>query len=413
MPSGHEEQLFASLSEHYDNCVCRQLTRLRLRAADGRVMELQEQLEDLGNRLDEIRKICDTADQIALALELEFVVVSRRLHDRRPKQQVHEGTRSAAMAGTRKASCEEAETSDVEERRHRSSYKPRVPSEPPQLPLLPFQAKIDASSDAVRTTHLRSNSSSKKSFSAIERERPYRHLIDKPAARGAPREPAPVKQESSHSNFNKSFSVVEDEVTHRGHFRNLTDASSIYTAQPAEVVTPGTIQRMQQRTNANRVVGGRRKDSASVVPRIFTGSFSELESKVLYHRLHKIRTPEHQPSSPAFASTASPTESCAASSEEGTVVRDFADAAATPRMCPSPVTLLQRREALSEHDPQWGSRLVKGEVIRSRRPVQRSQTINDHTGGLEAWLRQPSAARPSSPGASGSAIRVRPRENTL
>lgn len=181
----------------------------------------------------------------------------------------------------------------------------------------------------------------------------------------------------------QSFSAAEEEVLHRHHLRNATIAdphvaeSSILQPSPQRPLRPP--------------IGARRKGSMSRVPRVFTGSFSELEKDIRMLRIHQVKTPEGQPADTAVTRVD---------------VRDFASASAPHSELASPAAVLQRREAMVSRDVQWETRYVNGELVRSRRP-SRAQTV-EASGGLQDWLEQP---RPS--GASPNQRRIPHRENTL
>lgn len=205
--------------------------------------------------------------------------------------------------------------------------------------------------------------------------------------------------------FSTSFGAVEDQIHHRGHYRSATIATDTsYTTPEGH---QRSIAQPYPRHPWQAATGVRRQSSISDVPRIFTGSFSELEekiSKVL--RQQSAQNPERIDS----PDSADPVK-----------VRDFATEPGTPyfdSMCPSPVTLLQRREALVSRDVQWEDRVVNGELVRSRRPSdrQRAHTIDDRSGGIEGWLAQSPKSELAGSGSPGSAVRrgmLRQRENTL
>ena len=294
----------------------------------------------------------------------------------------------------------------------------KTPSEPPQLPLLPFQVADDRSAALSQETPTKRSSLSD-AFSATEKEGLYLRTFANAQGDAEVPKTARLEPSGSHSNLNKSFSVVEDKVMHRGHFRQVTDASDIYTAGSSGAVEPGIAPPTSRLPHAGKSLATRRKGSKSQVPRVFTGSFHHLEDKVYEHQLHKIKTPEYtQPSSPSEADIASVTTSGTLSPEAGPVARDFADLAPTPSNSGSQ---LQRREALVSRDAQWGDRIINGEVVLSRRPdrLQRAQTIDDRSSGiegLEKWLRQQSEAHsklPETQNAPGRHASGRQRENTI
>ena len=104
----------------------------------------------------------------------------------------------------------------------------------------------------------------------------------------------------------------------------------------------------------------------SDIPRVFTGSFHELQEGVKELELHRVDLSDQQ--------------------EDDVKIKDFA--LPTPSLLPSPATLLERREAILDREAEWDKRILAGEVVTSRRPSDRhrAQTIDDRTGGLQAWL---------------------------
>ena len=201
-----------------------------------------------------------------------------------------------------------------------------------------------------------------------------------------------------HPFLSKSFSAAEEEVAHRGHARTATVCEAQYAmaGKSADLVQPRVAQPYQ-----GAAIGTRRKGN---VPRIFTGSFSQLESDLRKLQLDKIRTHEGQINPKGLNSVK---------------FRDFG--AATPHISPcttpSSATLLQRRDALVSRDSEFQNRVINGDVVKSRRPSTkpRAQTIDDRTGGLEAWQKEESS-EPRLPDMPNSAVRrgyLRHRENTL
>lgn len=137
----------------------------------------------------------------------------------------------------------------------------------------------------------------------------------------------------------------------------------------------------------------------SKVPRVFTGSFLELEDSVKGLRLHRVNVSVD-----------------GSEADESVKIKDFALTPSTlPSPLPSPATLLERREALSTREPTWEKRIIGGQMVRSRRPHDRTraQTVDERGGGLEAWLAEsPAPDRALERGASGRS-RVVHRQYTL
>lgn len=168
----------------------------------------------------------------------------------------------------------------------------------------------------------------------------------------------------------KSFAAIEDDLASRRHERSSTVPDGNYVAGDA-----GEADSQRPATFVHGRAAGKHRHGV-YVPRIFTGSFSQLETEIRRMQLHNVRTPEDQPD---------------LSQSEDFTARDFAvKPQRSPSPTPSPATLLFRREALLSRDTQVQNRVINGEMIRSRRPSTkiRAQTVDDATGGLEAWLAQ-------------------------
>ena len=137
------------------------------------------------------------------------------------------------------------------------------------------------------------------------------------------------------------------------------------------------------------------------VPRVFTGSFSELQQSVQGLKLHRVNL-----------STGSEFET-----GSDVQVKDFAmrTPLRTPCLLPSPATLLERREALSAREPTWEHRLIGGQVVQSRRPHDRNRavTVDERGGGLEAWLSAPPTPDKAVDRAGRMNMRILQRQHTL
>ena len=211
-------------------------------------------------------------------------------------------------------------------------------------------------------------------------------------------EPSIDTTSKPHSFLSKSFGIPEEEVARRGHARAATVSEADYTAAASSA---SLVQPKPTHPHSAGPVGMRRK--AINVPRIFTGSFSQLETDLRKLDLDKIQTPE---------------AGIGVGAVEDVKVRDFGvTPLISPCSTPSPATPLQRREALMSRDIEFQDRVINGEVITSRRPSTkvRAQTVDDTNNGLESWLKQASS-EPHSPMAPDSAVRrgnLRHRENTL
>ncbi|RMY08992.1 hypothetical protein D0868_04486 [Hortaea werneckii] len=427
--TGSEAGIFEDMINLFNTAVWREFSQLRRRQPHSKALDLQDLLVTLQTQLSRIQYTCSEADEMVDKFDQEYQKAVQRLHNwfrcqsRPPTAKAIQlkttGLVAAPVTPKSAIFCPQHGSSGTTLNRIITTLK--TPSEPPQLPLLPFQVTDDPKAAPSQGTPTKRSSLSD-ALSATEKEGLYlRMFADAQADTEAPKT-ARLEPSGSHSNFNKSFSVVEDKVMHRGHFPHMTNASDVYTAGSSRAVGPGIAQPAQRLPHAGKSLASRRKGSKSQVPRVFTGSFHDLEDKVYEHQPHKIKTPEFtQPSSPSEADIASVTTSATLSPEAGPVVRDFADLAPIPSNFPSPGNQLQRREALVSRDAQWEDRIINGEVVLSRRPdrLQRAQTIDDRSSGiegLEKWLRQQSEAHWKLPGthnATGRHASGRQRENTL
>lgn len=366
VPTGNDARLFRYLANHFDDAVYRDYLQLRRCRPELAIWSMTKQLTAVQQTLETVIDRCLAADNVVLRLEEECELAFKRLK-RSARGQVKPLIVTSDLQSKPVEMVINFESTAIMD-------SPLTDSGPPQLPPLPFQTP--SSQAVVAQQHLAP-------------------LITHDTAR--------------HPVSNKSFSAVEEQVAQRGHHRKITIADSDYTADATSSFGLGILQPQPRNPHRGPPTCALRKGSVGNTPRVFTGSFNELESTIFDLKLHKVKTPEDQPGSPVLSS--SPTD--------GPLIRDFADATRTPSLCPSPVTLLHRREALVSRDAQWESREVNGEMVRSRRPsekMQRSQTIDERSNGLEEWLSQHLPAELSSPETPGSAVKrgfLRQRENTL
>ncbi|RMZ14235.1 hypothetical protein D0862_02074 [Hortaea werneckii] len=428
-PTGHEAGIFEAMINLFEIAIWRDFSQLRHQQPHSRALALQDLLVTLQTQLSRIQYICSEADRMVDKFDREYQKAVQRLQNwsrgqsRPPAAEAIQlqkmGTVAAPTTPESAIFCPQHGASTTTANRNTTTLK--TPSEPPQLPLLPFQVADNRSAALSQETPTKRSSLSDV-FSATEKEGLHLRIFADARADAQAPKTTRLEPSGSHSNLNKSFSVVEDKVMHRGHFRHMTDASDVYTAGSSKAVGPGIAQPAPRLPHAGKSLATRRKGSKSQVPRVFTGSFHDLEDKVYEHQLHEIKTPEYaQPSSPSEADIASLTTSGTLSPEAGPVARDFADLTPIPSNLPSPGSQLQRREALVSRDAQWEDRIINGEVVLSRRPdrLQRAQTIDDRSSGiegLEKWLRQQSEAHSKLPGpqnTTGRHASGRQRENTL
>jgi hypothetical protein len=193
--------------------------------------------------------------------------------------------------------------------------------------------------------------------------------------------------------FGRSFSTVEEAVHHRGHARAVTEKAPNYSTRAQEL---GSGASGQPR------FGSVIRRNGHNVPRIFTGSFSELEDSVRKLRLPAIELPPIPPTTlprPAGVHSAAVTNAHTS---------PLASVPSSPTIPPSPSTL-QRREALIERDVAFQDRIINGGVIRSRRPSDRllsEPTVNGPASAqqvdvLDRWLNEETEPVPSHSGTRG------------
>lgn len=158
-----------------------------------------------------------------------------------------------------------------------------------------------------------------------------------------------------------SFGIVEDQIS-RTHKRATTTTD--YMLED-DVVGPPRFGSVFRRNKA--------------VPRIFTGSFSELEQSI-----RKMQTEDAQNGTKNGSST-----------NDGTAAQDFAKRTISS-FSSSPSLLLRRQPTeiskdTDQHsrDQALTSRSVSGAFSCDR---ARARTLNDTTGGLEAWLDEQAGA---------------------
>jgi hypothetical protein len=197
--------------------------------------------------------------------------------------------------------------------------------------------------------------------------------------------------------FSKSFTAFEEEVAQKRHARAATVSTANYNVS---IHSANHVQVEMRGSKASPTIGIRRKGTH--VPRIFTGSFSQLENDIRRLQLHKIKTPDGLDGQTSIGHVK---------------IRDFgATPAISPCGTPNTTTSLQRREAVVSRETEIQDRVIKGEVVSTRRPStkERARTVNDATG-LEAWLNEDSSASRSPDGSQAEVRRgsVRHREKTL
>ncbi|RMZ17588.1 hypothetical protein D0862_00753 [Hortaea werneckii] len=427
--TGREAGIFQDMIDLFAKAVWQEFSRLLERQPHSEALDLRDLLVAVQTQLSRIEYACSEADEMVDKFDQEYQKAVRRLQNWSRYRSRPPTTEPIQFQATDAVAAPATPESAIRCPQHGSSGTTdnqtivtlKTPSEPPQLPLLPFQV-ADGPGVAMSQQTPTKRSSLSNVLDATDREGLYLQIFARAQADAEAPKTARLEPSGSHSNFNKSFSVVEDKVMHRGHFRQMTDATDVYTAASPRAVGPDIAQPAPRLPHVGRTLATRRKGSENQVPRVFTGSLHDLGDKVFEHQLHKIKTPEYtQPSSPSEADIASVITSGTLSPEAEPVARDFADLAPVSSNCTGPGNQLQRREALVSRDAQWEDRIINGEIVLSRRPdrLQRAQTIDDRSSGiegLERWLRQQSEALlklSETKDATGRHAPGRQRENTL
>lgn len=156
------------------------------------------------------------------------------------------------------------------------------------------------------------------------------------------------------SAFSKSFGVAEEEIARTRHGR-----SSTLMAPNNTIVSDKKNQAGSSSGEQNTTIRRPRRGSSTL--RIFTGSLSELENRAQMLQLHKVRTPESNEDKSRVSLT----------SKSGSGL--------TPVDCrgSSPPPSLQRREAFVSKETEVHNRVIKGEIVSSRRPSTKDKAQPD------------------------------------
>ena len=182
----------------------------------------------------------------------------------------------------------------------------------------------------------------------------------------AARVPAQTQPGGHATQPSSSFAVVEDAIAPGHHQRASTIAD--VNCDPANQAT-ASFQLIPDPAFHGRPTAKRRHGAH--LPRIFTGSFSQLESNIYGLGLHRVITPD-QPQQPPLSDLK---------------IRDFA---VSPQHSqpptPNSTSMLFRREAILSKETELQERVINGQTFRSRRPPIRAQTVDETSSGLERWL---------------------------
>ncbi|KAK5678057.1 hypothetical protein LTS10_009226 [Elasticomyces elasticus] len=419
VPTGNDSRLFQLVYDHYDDTVYAVFLQIHRRDLDNDVWKVNPQLTAISQCLDEVRTLCNTADGIVEQLESEYAAASKRVLqftmpdtdpvvEAAPEQttmrpdspilgSASENTEMccrlddpaaskqpshSAVQGVQQSEAAPARPDlriDVAAAEHVGLKTSPISHNPPRLPPLPFQ-RSDTEEDLLMHLSLKS---------------------------------APILDGDKSLSLAKSFGAVEELVHHRKHLWSATTADTGYIASSGNLGL-GTSRSFGRPIYGDPAIGSRPKGSVSSVPRVFTKSFIELEHDADQLELFKIETPQAQPSTPGRAS---PTPE----GDSPIKVRDFGDASNSTSVCPSPATLLYRREAPVNPDLPYGERSMYDEMIRSRRGseedvVENLPMLREHSRSFESCLNWALPTERSSPDTPSSSVKrglLRQRDHTL
>ncbi|KAK5135989.1 hypothetical protein LTR08_004243 [Meristemomyces frigidus] len=386
LPTANDARLFRHMANHYFDVVYFDFMELHRRHPDNAIWEVNELLTTIQHALDDIQHKCIAADAVVEGVEDRFNGGIKKLKTWLQEEKKRSATVSAPQS--------QAATSVVNTPRTAIKMPPTpcTGDGPPQLPPLLFQLPGGDDTDLFATT------------AALQIEATAADLQLTQSLSVDPFVIPPtleVDDAAAHLHLTQSFGAIEEKVAQRSHFRAPTTG---YTANPRPALAVG-IANVDPRRQIVRgaPVGDRRRSNKSTVPRVFTGSLSELERRIFDLDLHRVKTPEDQPGSPVVSSPPS----------KATVGKDCgAQAPRTPAVYPNPDTPMQRQEALDNEDADWNNGVAHGEVIRRRRaapregktPPRSEPTIDQRPEQLEAWLRQKAPVENPAPGTPDTAM---------
>ncbi|KAK5712265.1 hypothetical protein LTR17_018009 [Elasticomyces elasticus] len=423
VPTGNDSRLFQLVYDHYDDTVYSVFLQLHRKDPENAVWTVNPQLTAISQCLDEVRTLCNTADGIVEQLESEYAAAAKRVlqftmpntdpvveaapeqttmrpdspilgsaskntnmycrlddpaaSEQPPHSAVQDVQPSEAAPGA--SATRPGLRIDVAAAEHVGLKTSPISHNPPRLPPLPFQ-RSDTEEDLLMHLSLKS---------------------------------APILDGDKSLSLAKSFGAVEELVHHRKHLRSVTTADTGYIASSSNFGL-GTSRSFGRPIYDDPAIGSRPKGSVSSVPRVFTKSLKELEHDADQLELFKIETPQAQPNTPWRAS---PT----LEGDSPIKVRDFGDSSNTTSVCPSPATLLYRREALVNPDLPYGERSMYDEMIRSRRGseedvVENLPMLREHSRSFESCLNWALPTERSSPDTPSSSVRrglLRQRDHTM
>ncbi|KAK4552815.1 hypothetical protein LTR86_010149 [Recurvomyces mirabilis] len=365
VPTGNDCRLFRHLATHFYDAVYGEFLQLHRAQPECPVWSLNGKLLAIQEAIDTIYEISQSADEVTQGIENKYGRLSKT---------------SKASPATR-SSPPKARKPDLTVDIARAKTPKTLPvmsvlDGPPVLPPLPFQIPE----------------------------------VDEPVQQSVP---AVVRINKHPISPYKSFSAVEDQVSQRSHARSATVSSTGYVADQS--TTGLGISNIEPRQVPHTASGlSQRKPSTGNVPRVFKGSLSELQADVERLGLNKVKTPEGQHASPKPKSPPR---------EEFAEPEDYyrGHSAGLSSTFPSLGTVLQRREAFMSKDTQWESRLVDGEVVRSRRPsdrlqISRAPLISAQSAEIEDYSSDQSTPKASPSNANSAPTKrgpMRQRENTM
>ncbi|KAK5690190.1 hypothetical protein LTR97_012378 [Elasticomyces elasticus] len=426
VPTGNDARLFQLVYDHYDDTVYSVIIQLHRTDPEIAIWKVNPKLTAVSQCLDEVRTLCNTADGIVEQLEVEYAAASKRvlqltMPDTDPvveaaPQQRPESLILGSASGDMNRCCRPDDATASEQPPHSTVHSVRLSasSRPADALSRESSSRPDLRIDVVAAEHVGLKTS------PISHDPPrlpplpfQRSDTEENLLMYLPLKSAPILDGDRSLSLVKSFGAVEELVHHRKHLRSATTADTGYTTSSGNLGLE-TSRSFGRPIYGDPAIGSRPKGSVSSMPRVFVKSFIELEHDADQLELRQIETPQAQPSTPR---PASPTYE----GDSPIKVRDFGDSSNDTSKCPSPATLLYRREALVDPDLPYGERSMYEEMIRSRRGseeglVENMTMLREHSRSFDSCLSWAPPIERSSPGTPSSSIRrglLRQRDHTM
>ncbi|KAK3622165.1 hypothetical protein LTR56_022320 [Elasticomyces elasticus] len=426
VPNGNDARLFQLVYDHYDDTVYSVFLQLHRRDPANDVWKVNPKLTAISQCLDEVRTLCNTADGIVEQLEVEYATASKRVlqldtdpvFEAAPEQATlrPDSPILGSASGDMNKCCRPDDATASEQPPHSTVQSVRLSASSRSADALSRESssRPDLRIDVVAAEHVGLKTS------PISHDPPrlpplpfQRSDTEENLLMYLPLKSAPILDGDRSLSLVKSFGAVEELVHHRKHLRSATTADIGYIASSGNLGL-GTSRSFRRPIYGDPAIGSRPTGSVSSTPRVFVKSFIELEHDADQLELRQIETPQAQPGTPR---PASPTHE----DDSPIKVRDFGDPSNDTSKCPSPATLLYRREALVDPDLPYGESSIYEEMIRSRRSseeglVENMPMLREHSRSFDSCLSRALPIERSSPGTPSSSIRrglLRQRDHTM